>query len=323
MGELSPFGRTLDDSSAVQLTGKIMMIAVLVLFLVVVFVLCLHLYAKWYWWRADDDTSVNDQSRRRRRRRFVFAPGQDTVATVRKGLDPLVLKSLPVLVFPSEDFKDGLECAVCLSELVQGEKARLLPKCSHGFHVDCIDMWFQSHSTCPICRNPVAPESSVDSGAAGSSSALAESDSVQILSPAESLASGFSIEAPNFPTNVLFWGNQTQVSSGPGSGLEEGPSSPRMCPSSSSSPSSSPSPSSAISRPDGMLVIDIPSQTSLASPSPSPSPSGNRFAPDEDLKSPATTRLRSLKRLLSRDRRISPCSPSSVDVEQGGGRGQS
>lgn len=296
-----------------------MMIAVLVLFLVVVFVLCLHLYAKWYWWRADDDTSVNDQSRRRRRRRFVFAPGQDTVATVRKGLDPLVLKSLPVLLFPSEDFKDGLECAVCLSELVQGEKARLLPKCSHGFHVDCIDMWFQSHSTCPICRNPVAPESSVDSGAAGSSSALAESDSVQILSPAESLASGFSIEAPNFPTNVLFWGNQTQVSSGPGSGLEEGPSSPPMCPSSSSSPSSS----SAISRPDGMLVIDIPSQTSLASPSPSPSPSGNRFAPDEDLKSPATTRLRSLKRLLSRDRRISPCSPSSVDVEQGGGRGQS
>jgi hypothetical protein len=45
------------------------------------------------------------------------------------------------------------------------------------------------------------------------------------------------------------------------------------------------------------------------------------------LKSPVTTRLRSLKRLLSRDRRISPCSPSSAaaaaaaDVEVG--RGQS
>ncbi|KAI5336617.1 hypothetical protein L3X38_015885 [Prunus dulcis] len=256
MGELSPFGRTLDDSNAVQLTGKIMMIAVLVLFLVVVFVPL--------------PSSLRQM---------------DTVATVRKGLDPLVLKSLPVLVFPSEDFKDGLECAVCLSELVQGEKPGCFRNAAMAFHVDCIDMWFQSHSTCPICRNPVAPESSVDSGAAGSSSALAESDSVQILSPAESLASGFSIEAPNFPTNVLFWGNQTQAR--------------------------------------WMLVIDIPSQTSLASPSPSPSPSGNRFAVDEDLKSPATTRLRSLKRLLSRDRRISPCSPSSVDVEQGGGRGQS
>ncbi|RVW52094.1 hypothetical protein CK203_095062 [Vitis vinifera] len=35
-----------------------------------------------------------------------------------------------------------------------------------------------------------------------------------------------------------------------------------------------------------------------------------------------TTRLRSLKRLLSREKRVVPCSPGSVDVEQGG-RGQS
>ncbi|KAM0959432.1 hypothetical protein ACFX15_024018 [Malus domestica] len=311
MGD-STLSRTLDDSNAVELAGKIMMIAVLVLFLVVVFVLCLHLYAKWYLWPADDDltSSVRGQSRRRRRR-FVFAPGQDPVAAVRKGLDPLVLRSLPLVVFPSDDFKDGLECAVCLSELVHGEKARLLPKCSHGFHVDCIDMWFQSHSTCPLCRNPVAPQSSVGS----SSSALEESaGGVEIHSPTANLASGFSIEAPIFPTNVLFWGNQSRVSSGPGAGLEEeGPSSP---------PSPSPSSlSSASNRPDGMLVIDIPSETPSASPSPSPSPSSNRFAGEEDLKSPVPTRLRSLKRLLSRDRRISPCSPCSVDVEQGGGRG--
>ncbi|KAM1430144.1 hypothetical protein ACFX2I_046242 [Malus domestica] len=311
MGDSSTLRRTLDDSSAVQLTGKIMMIAVLVLFLVVVFVLCLHLYAKYYLWRANDDltSSVPGQSRRRRRR-FVFAPGQDPVATMRRGLDPLVLRSLPVVVFPSDDFKDGLECAVCLSELVHGEKARLLPKCSHGFHVDCIDMWFQSHSTCPLCRNPVAPGSSAGS----STSALEENASDQILSPAENLVSEISVETPNFPTNVLFWGNQTRVNSGSGSGLEEeGPSSQPVCPSSSSL-------SSASNRPDGMLVIDIPSEPPFVSPS--PSPSSNRFA-GEDLKSPVPTRLRSLKRLLSRDRRISICSPGSVDVEQGERGGQS
>lgn len=306
----------LDDSQAVQLTGKIMMIAVLVLFLVVVFVLCLHLYAKWYWWNATEDPNSSTHLTGRRRRRFVFAPGQDHgTPTLRRGLEPSVLKSLPLVVFSPEDFKDGLECAVCLSDLVQGEKARLLPKCNHGFHVECIDMWFQSHSTCPLCRNAVVP------GTLNHSDSTASSEltdiSVQIPSPAETLASGFSLESPNFPTNVLFWGNQTRVSSGPGSGLEEGPSSQTPCPSSSSD----------TRRPEGMLVIDIPSEnpmTSLASPSPS---GNNRFAAaEEDLKSPVTTRLRSLKRLLSRDRRISPCSPSSAaaaaaDVEVG--RGQS
>ncbi|XP_062025780.1 RING-H2 finger protein ATL3 [Rosa rugosa] len=294
----------LDDSQAVQLTGKIMMIAVLVLFLVVVFVLCLHLYAKWYWWNVVEDPNSSTRQTGRRRRRFVFAPGQESeLPTLRRGLEPSVLKSLPVVVFSPQDFKDGLECAVCLSDLAQGEKARLLPKCNHGFHVECIDMWFQSHSTCPLCRSAVVPET-----VARSDSSVSEL-SVEIPSPAETLASGFSSESPNFPTNVLFWGNQTRVSSGPGSGLEEGTSAQVPCPSSSSD----------TRRPEGMLVIDIPSENPMASLA-SPSPSGNnRFAAaEEDLKSPVPTRLRSLKRLLSRDRRISPCSPSSaVDAEAG------
>lgn len=32
---------------------------------------------------------------------------------------------------------------------------RCLPKCGHGFHVECIDMWLSSHSNCPICRAPI------------------------------------------------------------------------------------------------------------------------------------------------------------------------
>ncbi|XP_059457615.1 RING-H2 finger protein ATL3-like [Corylus avellana] len=295
----------LDNSGVVELTGKIMVVAIIVLFMVVVFVLFLHLYAKWFWWSIDEATT-NNTPRRRRRRRFVFAPGQDpaVAATMRRGLEPSVLRSLPVLIFDPQAFKDGLECAVCLSELVQGEKARLLPKCNHGFHVDCIDMWFQSHSTCPLCRNPVAPEISISNTSTG------EVAAEDVEASGENLASGFSTESPNFPTNVLFWGNQTQVSS-LGACLEEGPSS--QCPSCPSSSSSS----SASSRPaDGMLVIDIPRQ--VTENLPSLSPSASRFS-EEESKSPVTTRLRSLKRLLSRDnRRASPCSPGSVDVEQAG-----
>ena len=51
--------------------------------------------------------------------------------------------------------KDMLFCVVCLYEVMDGERFRKLPKCNHCYHVDCIDEWLQSNSTCPLCRNQV------------------------------------------------------------------------------------------------------------------------------------------------------------------------
>lgn len=313
MGATSGSSDPLGESATVEITGKIMIVAIIFLFMVVVFVLILHLYAKWFWWRIEESTAPQrgGGGRRRRRRRFVFAPGQDpvTYGTHQIGLDPSVLRSLPVLVFQPEEFKDGLECAVCLSEIAQGEKARLLPKCNHGFHVDCIDMWFQSHSTCPLCRNPVAVAS--DSSKVATSGSNAEENNES--SEAENSASMSGLEPSNFPTNVLVWGNQTQVSSFGVVSLEEGTSQQQPQPCSSSSTSSSSSASDCVNRRchHGMLVIDIPSEFTSSSLS----PSASRCAEDE-LKSPMTARLRSFKRLLIRDKKSSPCSPSSMDVEQ-------
>ncbi|KAL5217687.1 hypothetical protein ABZP36_018371 [Zizania latifolia] len=45
-----------------------------------------------------------------------------------------------------------VECAVCLAEVRDGERGRLLPRCGHRFHVECIDRWFRANSTCPLCR---------------------------------------------------------------------------------------------------------------------------------------------------------------------------
>lgn len=44
---------------------------------------------------------------------------------------------------------------MCISELKEGEEVRFLPNCKHGFHVECIDMWFHSNDTCPLCRDYV------------------------------------------------------------------------------------------------------------------------------------------------------------------------
>ncbi|XP_043687511.1 RING-H2 finger protein ATL40-like [Telopea speciosissima] len=73
-------------------------------------------------------------------------------------LDPFIIATLPVYVYKQIDQpnNDGTrDCAVCLSSFENEEIAMLLPNCKHMFHEQCINMWFSSHSTCPICRRRV------------------------------------------------------------------------------------------------------------------------------------------------------------------------
>jgi hypothetical protein len=48
-------------------------------------------------------------------------------------------------------------CSVCLGAFQLGEKVRLLPACLHLYHAECIDLWLDAHSTCPICRSDTDP----------------------------------------------------------------------------------------------------------------------------------------------------------------------
>ncbi|XP_009599992.1 RING-H2 finger protein ATL46-like [Nicotiana tomentosiformis] len=69
------------------------------------------------------------------------------------GLDQAFIDALPVFMYkevvgPKEPF----DCAVCLCEFSDKDKLRLLPTCSHAFHINCIDTWLLSNSTCPLCR---------------------------------------------------------------------------------------------------------------------------------------------------------------------------
>ncbi|OIT00759.1 PREDICTED: RING-H2 finger protein ATL3-like [Nicotiana attenuata] len=238
----------LDQSGALAFIGKIVVGVIVFLFLVVIFIFFLHLYVKW--------------SRNRRRQEANGSTERRHKVKV-QGLDQSIFITIPVLAFDAKEFKlhGTLECTICLCEVTEGEKTRFLPNCNHGFHVDCIDMWFQCHSTCPLCRNEVSTTSEVEA----------------------------STELPNFPTNVLYWGNETQVST--------------LC----SNPCLGSTASTSNNRPHGMLVIDIPGRIS-----------------EEESKSVMPERLRRLMRLLSGDRRVfSPSSSQNVDIEQGGGRSPS
>lgn len=75
------------------------------------------------------------------------------------GVERAVVESLPVFRFGAlRGQKAGLECAVCLGRFEPAEALRLLPKCRHGFHVECVDTWLDAHGTCPLCRARVDPE---------------------------------------------------------------------------------------------------------------------------------------------------------------------
>ncbi|KAK3428818.1 hypothetical protein EUGRSUZ_E00274 [Eucalyptus grandis] len=72
------------------------------------------------------------------------------------GLDEALIKSITMCRYKKHD--GGLiegTCSVCLSEFQEDESIRLLPKCTHVFHVPCIDTWLKSHSNCPLCRSDV------------------------------------------------------------------------------------------------------------------------------------------------------------------------
>ncbi|ESQ40986.1 hypothetical protein EUTSA_v10015812mg [Eutrema salsugineum] len=72
------------------------------------------------------------------------------------GLHRSAIDSITVVGFKKgQGIIDGTECSVCLNEFVEDESLRLLPKCSHAFHINCIDTWLLSHKNCPLCRAPI------------------------------------------------------------------------------------------------------------------------------------------------------------------------
>ncbi|KAG5409039.1 hypothetical protein IGI04_005358 [Brassica rapa subsp. trilocularis] len=149
----------------------VILAALLFLLLLALLVFLLHFYSY-------SDQEFSAAQRRRRRRRTVtrttiitpiplggFYGGVSVDATSDdKGLDASVISSIPLFVYEDADEKEEKdeECVIRLGLWEVGDFGRKLRICGHGFHVECIDMWLSSHSTCPLCRSPVLPVSDQD-----------------------------------------------------------------------------------------------------------------------------------------------------------------
>ncbi|KAJ1296899.1 hypothetical protein BS78_01G337200 [Paspalum vaginatum] len=159
----------------------------------ITFVLCFYLFLCAKRYRGAAPTIGRDGAGAGAgRARFVFAGrhGSAGGGGGGGGLGEAAIAALPRREVARGD--PPADCAVCIAEVAAGEAARLLPRCGHAFHVDCVDMWLRTHSTCPLCRAAVVE----DDGDRDRLKPVPEADP----------------DSPNFPTNVLFVGSQDTVS---------------------------------------------------------------------------------------------------------------
>ncbi|XP_059665985.1 RING-H2 finger protein ATL28-like [Cornus florida] len=90
------------------------------------------------------------------RRSFPMASRSD-LSTLERGLhclEPFVIANFPIKKYSDAYFSSSkdAQCIVCLAEYREEDTLRILPYCGHFFHANCIDIWLQQHSTCPVCR---------------------------------------------------------------------------------------------------------------------------------------------------------------------------
>uniref|UniRef100_A0A8R7TBH5 RING-type E3 ubiquitin transferase n=2 Tax=Triticum urartu TaxID=4572 RepID=A0A8R7TBH5_TRIUA len=89
------------------------------------------------------------------------APAPDALieSEASAGVGKAVIESLPFFRFAAlRGARQGLECAVCLARFDDADLLRLLPRCRHAFHLDCVDRWLHSSASCPLCRARVHPD---------------------------------------------------------------------------------------------------------------------------------------------------------------------
>lgn len=78
----------------------------------------------------------------------------------------MTINTLPVTLHrsmppPAAGAAGGNECIICLGEFEDGDVVKVLPRCQHSYHCECVDRWLRTRSSCPLCRNSLRVDSVV------------------------------------------------------------------------------------------------------------------------------------------------------------------
>ncbi|XP_026446716.1 RING-H2 finger protein ATL7-like [Papaver somniferum] len=90
--------------------------------------------------------------------------GSDSVPRVSEsGLNKEFREMLPIIIFNESFSVRDTQCSVCLADYQADDKLQQMPSCAHTFHMECIDHWLSTHTTCPLCRLSLAPVNKTES----------------------------------------------------------------------------------------------------------------------------------------------------------------
>ncbi|XP_044575081.1 E3 ubiquitin-protein ligase RNF126-A [Cotesia glomerata] len=71
------------------------------------------------------------------------------------------IEEIPTTSIVQSHIDCKLQCSICWEDFILSEFVRQLP-CKHLYHAPCIVPWLELHGTCPICRQNLGDESTVD-----------------------------------------------------------------------------------------------------------------------------------------------------------------
>lgn len=121
----------------------------LIFFSLIILITTLSLYAHWLCrYRHLSNTTTTTET---------IAP-----QSLSSGLEPEIINSLPIILV-TKNVANGViieaECSICLGLFEDEEKVKVLPECKHAYHAECVDKWFSTQSSCPLCRASLRVES--------------------------------------------------------------------------------------------------------------------------------------------------------------------
>ncbi|XP_024385263.1 uncharacterized protein [Physcomitrium patens] len=108
---------------------------------------------------------------------------QDVEMVQMRTKNRITVSTLPLLAYHQGMLpKEDAGCSICLNSYDIAEIVCRLPGCKHIFHLKCLEEWFQTDDSCPLCRVPLAKQAKELSA----SEALAPQSSPSLSEPSSS-----------------------------------------------------------------------------------------------------------------------------------------
>lgn len=107
--------------------------------------------------RCGDGTESSTLTSHQDENQEASARNPPRMIALSSGLPLHIIDSIKTQKYTGKNSSAGnTDCSVCLADFEEDDLLKLLPRCNHPFHIQCINKWLMSHTNCPLCRATVA-----------------------------------------------------------------------------------------------------------------------------------------------------------------------